>query len=262
MAVVLAGATHLEGPIGDLPTSAPLTLACWVRPTVVANESLVVLIDSALNDRYLQLGLRATGGVAAVARVGALQKAETTTPYALGEWQHVAAVFSSDTERVAALDGELGPGDSSSATAPSGLNTIGIGALVRPFVASHLNGDVADVAVWSAALDAEELAALAAGVRPPLLRGRLGDLRFYRALWAGIDEAGVGSALSVTGPLAEARHPPLFGGGPMSVGRSGRLPFRFARGRVGQATVAGAEAGRIALAGAAAGGSAAVGEVW
>lgn len=91
-------------------------------------------------------------------------------------------------------------------TAPANINVTGIGSLTRSGNKGHfMGGDVAEAGVWNAALDAMEVAALAKGVSPVLVRPS--KLVFY---WPGVRTAALdlrGAPLTATNTPTVSDHP-------------------------------------------------------
>lgn len=197
----VAASSQSLGYVGAPLTTVPLTLACWFKPASVAggtNKSLVSLDDGAANE-FLLRSVASGGAVAAVANTGISTTAGTQSN---GVWGHAAAVFASSTSRTSYLNGVAATVDTTNVT-PSGINGTHVGRL---WAASQFaDGDIAEVAIWNVALSAADMAALALGISPSMIRPDA--LVFYAPL------IGVGSPepdlvgrrnLTVTGATAAA----------------------------------------------------------
>jgi hypothetical protein len=169
------------------------------------------------------------------------------------EWNHAAAVFVSDAQRHAFLNGG-NKGSGTTSVSPSGLNTTAIGRVVISGATGLFEGDIAEVAIWNAALTDEEIAVLAKGFSPLCLWHRLPNLVLYQDLIRPLDRPGIGPAMTAMGGTSVAAHPRMIY--PASHPLSGlhqmlfAVPYRLAAaaahaGRVsrGWAALAGAEQG-------------------
>jgi hypothetical protein len=192
-------------------TGVPLSMACWYRTTTSGWKMLIDLANSAGGSTgEFGLGLSSTGaGIGAnrvVAQVNGSNAAVSSASYSQGNvWEHAAAVFSGNSARAAYLNGGNKGTVASSAT-PSGINEVFVG---NDIFGEYHDGAIADAAIWAAALDDAEVAALALGVSPLLIRPSA-----LVAYWPLIGQASpeidlVGRReLTVTGATA-APHPRL-----------------------------------------------------
>jgi hypothetical protein len=162
-------------------TAVPLTIACWFNQTASAAGLLVSIGVNGGVDRLqiftngpLSQAVAATsiqGGTSAQATVAGVPTA--------GEWHHAAGVFESSTSRTAYWNGTAGTPNTTSAT-PSGVNSVVIGARYNTTLGAYFSGGIAEVAIWNAALTAEEIASMSKGFHPTLIRPA--SLRFYSPL--------------------------------------------------------------------------------
>lgn len=205
MALRFAINSYLDAPQAAA-TAPPLTLSAWCRTPSVVNIYAVAVGSDSGNDLF---GLSAftDNRVIAVMRSGGVffNSATTTAAYPLNAWFHMAAVFESATLRTAYLNGGSA-GAAFDGVLPAGLTRTRLRN--RPGVLSAFDGvELAEVAVWSAALSAEEIALLAAGVSPLALAGRRGQLTLGYDLIGGEGLRKIGPAMTPTGTLAPAAHP-------------------------------------------------------
>ena len=119
-------------------------------------------------------------------------------------WHHVALVFDGTTLR-AWLDNSLQTATSTC----SGLDTIDLATpwyfgRASDIAGYYFTGDLAEWAKWDSELSTDEIAALAAGVRPPEVGTRPA---WYMPMLAGLEEEIAGLAATNNGTTI-AEHPP------------------------------------------------------
>lgn len=194
-------------------TAAPLTMACWFRPVnITTNFSLMSLsVNTGATDRFV---LQAAGAISGdpvrlqITQAGTTSNAATSaSAYTANNWWHAAGVFTSSTSRKAFLNGTGGTADTTNLT-PSGVNRTGIGYHTTSGARGvYMNGRIAEAAIWNEALTDAEVASLATGVRPSLVRPD--KLVFYAPLIReSIDLKGL--SLTVSGATV-ADHTRRFG---------------------------------------------------
>jgi len=189
----------------------PYTIALWFKPTSgTAGRSLVAMADTAVTNVYTALSYDdlANTFLAATRGSGGLNYATKAVP-AEAVWVHGCGVFASTSSRIAYVNGVAGT-ENTVTTTMSGLDNTTIGALVRTSVAGYMDGSMAEVAVWSAALSGAEVAALADGVSPLMVRP--GELLSYWPLMGRtspeIDLIG-GAHMTLNGSPPQDAHPPM-----------------------------------------------------
>lgn len=150
-------------------TGVPLTLVCWGKTTDTTNSQNVLSLcqtTNATNGAFVLNFGGATAGdpIRAYAGSGGVYEvAVSGSGYSSGVWTHAAAVFASTTSRTAYINGVAGTANTVSKT-PASISRIDIGQLHT--TVQNFGGDIADAAIYNVALDAAEIAALAAGVSP------------------------------------------------------------------------------------------------
>lgn len=207
------------GGVGDVieAASAPaisgaFTLAALARPVTSLNSGTILGVGANASNNYIALAMLDTGQPffeTSPSSVDANGPSNATAD----AWCHVAGVQSSTTNRVCYLNGVAGTANTGSSN-PSGMDRVTIGQLrLNGNLVSVWNGDVAEAAIWSAALTTAEIAMLSAGVSPLFVRPA--SLVFYAPL--------LGSA---AGPEKDLR------GGRALVYGSGMEPTPIAHARV------------------------------
>lgn len=194
----------------------PLTLAVWVYPTRSTNyEDVLCLARSADNSTGWFLQLRGPDGMK-VAAVTAYQNtfaiARSGGTFALNRWCHLAGVFAGAASRQVYLNGVPGTAEGTTLAVPT-VDRILIGAWERQGGwMAYFAGLAAEAALWNVALNPAEIADLAAGYSPLLVRPA--SLVAYWPLggpWGNDDAdhaAGLYNLTPYNGPTW-ADHPPI-----------------------------------------------------
>ncbi len=207
MAVSLSSGAYL---LADeaVVVSAPITLACWFKPSIAQSAALISVSKSSSASDYLELGVVSTGESYAVARTGAWQGALSTSTYTPGAWQHVAGVFPSASNRTISVSG-VAEASNAAFAQPTALNRTAIGTLVRSTSSPVFEGELAEVAIWQTALEQVEIAALAEGVSPLSLANRMNDLALYRDFIRVPGLRDYGPVLTAVGTVGVSEHPSI-----------------------------------------------------
>lgn len=189
-----ASSQYLSAP-SAVASGVPLTIASFIRSNDDNAAQTVVCIGSndqaSTNEFRLALaGTSAGDPVRAVSTAaGTSVFADSAAGYTANTWHHVAGVFASTTSRTAYIDGGSAGSNATSST-PASLNETVIGALRNDSAdvyANYMSGEIAELGIWTAALNAAEIAWLARGASPLSLTHRLGSLVFYRDLIRNIN---------------------------------------------------------------------------
>lgn len=180
-------------------SAVPLTMAAWVKTSDITKATNIIQIRAAFTDLF-RLRLNTSG--APVAQSGQSSVFVTATASAAlsnNTWAHVAAVFASTTSRTAYLNGGNAGSDANAST-PAGVTTTDMATGSD----SGATLQIALPAIWTAALSAGEIAALAAGLDPRLLQSRRASLADFWPLIGASPEPDWISAsrnLTVTGAV-------------------------------------------------------------
>jgi hypothetical protein len=157
-------------------TAEPLTMACWFKSNdVTGNYSLMSLGTNGALERWV---LTAAGGVggdpiratSVNAGGGANLACDTTAGYTAGAWHHATGVFTSSTSRAAYLNGGNKGTDATSVAMTGVVDRTLVAARINTTIGAFLDGAVAEAGIWSAALTDSEVASLAKGFSPLLVR--------------------------------------------------------------------------------------------
>lgn len=204
----------------DLVVGVPVTLAVWARPTTTAS-SMTLLTRNAANDDRCAIVLVSSGGVlnprASFIKDGVASATATNTGFtaSANEWVHVAGVFVSTSERTVYANGANATTDTTSVSALDTSERLQMGAAratagqpSAKTVTPNMTGDLAEAAVWSAALNASEIASLGQGVSPRLIRPQ--SLVFYAPLIRDLIDVRGGLAITNNNTATVANHPRVY----------------------------------------------------
>lgn len=143
------------------PQLVPITMACWAMPEAFTDGPVAMSIcDDATSDRYFFLRCSSGGVVTAQQRNVAAAEATAGTA-TTNRWQHLAGRFSTNALRHAALNGVVGASNTTSITAFTTHDRIGLYGLDRlgsPFIRWY--GLLADCRIYRTALTDAQLWAL------------------------------------------------------------------------------------------------------
>ena len=131
--------------------------AAWIFPEALETFAPILVRTSDVEswDDGFALYVGAGGSLGAYARSGDDANAVSGGALAAGEWNHVAVTYSGTVLKLYLNGREVASrsfGSAGTADAPAPL---AIGTLVGPQASQPFSGAIADVRVWSAALDAE-----------------------------------------------------------------------------------------------------------
>lgn len=160
----------------------PITLAAWcyMQTTPASLGVIMSVCRIASSPSWYAIHVGSAGTVSAQANGGGIANTSTTTETVpIGTWFHACGVFLSNVSRTAYLDGRPATPETTNRT-PATIARTTIGARWSPSSFSNFfPGLIAYPAVWNVALSDGEVASLAAGSDPRLVRrGNLQDLYF------------------------------------------------------------------------------------
>ncbi len=148
----------------------PFTFSCWFNTDVVDARDLMQFYENA-GTHEIRLGLRGAGFGTTVQFVandaGGFSRAETSTSYSTGTWHHACGVAAANNSRAVYLDG-AGKG-TNGVNKVLTLDRTAIGRNIQ-LGAQALNGRMAELGIWNTALSDDEVASLARGFVPTLIR--------------------------------------------------------------------------------------------
>jgi hypothetical protein len=150
-------------------SGVPATMVAWMRPDAAVASQAVGVYDVSAADQWMDLAIGADRKVYATTNAGGQAFARTVALVALNTWAHIAAVFAAVDDRRVYLDGGNKVTDATSKT-PAGIDTTSIGRRSTSAPALYASGRIAEVAIYNVALTDDEIAELATGASPLLVR--------------------------------------------------------------------------------------------
>ena len=226
---------------GAVLAGFPCTLAAWFYLLDVSDYYGILEIGDpdVTNARWAAIwsGKSSSEYLYAQTRKGATSGLATSSAkITAGAWHHAVGTFTGWSARSVYLDG--GNSGNNSTSVPSFTpDTTTIGAFTGSGIDFHINGYVAEAAVWNAVLGTDEIAALAHGCRPASIRPQglvaywpLGGLcgRNDRDHWKN------GYHMTAYNTPGWAEHPGILYGGRPRVGtpaKTAHLPWHLFFGR-------------------------------
>lgn len=174
---VRASSQYLSHAAGVI-SAYPFSIACWFRSNDDTTHQTIFAMTSLTGTVRIYIRGDVVGDpVRYDLEGGTGNHAISGGTFVANQWHHVCAVAASSTSATLYLDGSSIGTDTDSATVPSLTLTeffVDQGSTVR---AEYFSGDIAEVGVWTAALDAAEVNALSKAAAPSLLRP--GSLEAY-----------------------------------------------------------------------------------
>lgn len=158
-------------------TAAPVTIAAWGKTSISGTvQAMGGIFNSASTAKHM-LYVNGSNSISAVTDDGAAAAAAASVSVTISAnvWFHACGVWASATDRRAFLNGANKGTDATNLT-PAGLNRTSIGVQdgvaadpSSPFAPAG-TGDLAEVAIWNVALSDADVASLALGIHPFLVR--------------------------------------------------------------------------------------------
>ena len=209
-----ASSQYLEHAAAAL-AGVPITMACWFQSDdATVSQGLMSIGRADVDDNFFEL--QAAGTVAGdpirahTESTSGAGVADTSSGYSVDTWHHACAVFAAVDDRRAYIDGGS-KGTGATSVTPASLAITDVGRAARSVNNRYTSGRIAEAAVWNVALDDSEVAALAKGFSPLLIRPQ--SLVAYWPLFGNdaseLDRWKSRFDLTVTG-ATKAAHPRMF----------------------------------------------------
>ena len=197
---------------GALVTGTPLSMVAWVRLAAVGSVIRTILSirnsASGVENNCWTLGMGVGEQIEAKTGTSTTQGSTTAGALTPGTWAHAGAVFSTYENRVAYLDGVAATANLS-IRSPSSVNVTNIGyEETSAGGALFWDGDLAELAVYDAALTTAEMLILSKGISPLFVRpsNLVGYWPFIGNTSPEIELINR-YALTLTGPPTKSAHP-------------------------------------------------------
>lgn len=207
---VAASSQYLENSTTPLITAVPLTLACWMNGDDVANPGELLAIGGESGATGHEFILRVnTSNLWALTNAGTAAWATGTTTLSNGTWYHACAVFASSTSRSIYTNGtDKQTNTTSKVPSAAFIERTRIGRRVADDAfTAYYDGQIAECCVWNVALTDAEVASLATGISPLLIRP--GNLTHYWPLIRGLQDHINVYDMTVNGGASVATHPAI-----------------------------------------------------
>lgn len=198
---ISAGTSPVSGP--------PLTMSCWINSDSISANSVALYVGNSVGIDRFAIFTDVFGRInAQTVRTGISAVSTTSGVITTGTWAQAGAVYSSATSRVAYLNGIAATVETTN-IAVTTADAVGIGARAASGVWDvYFDGRIAEVGIWNAALTADEMAALAKGFSPRLIRPQ--SLVFYAPLVRDLIDVRGGLALTNNNTATVADHPRIY----------------------------------------------------
>jgi hypothetical protein len=198
-------------------TATPLTMACWFNADNVTAQHILLGIyeptGSTADNFFLSVeGAQANDPFRANVAANNSYASSSANGTTAGTWNHGCGVYTSDSSRTAYLNGVAGTTDTNARTPNAGsLDRVLVGRFQGGATIVYCDALIAEAALWNVALSADEVASLAKGVSPLLVRPD--SLAFYAPIYGthGPEPELIGGRdLTVQGGATKAAHPRIF----------------------------------------------------
>lgn len=196
-------------------TAYPITMSCWLNTNSVTSNQVAMAVAAAATDNArFELRLNSSGQAQARAVDSTGTSAGiSSAALSASTWYHAGAVFVGDANRTVYLNGTGTSHTTSRTVDPSSFTTMTVGCVttLAGSFGSYFSGDIAEPAIWSVALTADEISLLASGYSPLFVRPQ--SLVFYAPLFGRAGASGDeedwsnGRTLVQTSSPAVADHP-------------------------------------------------------
>ncbi len=177
----------------SLSSVYPVTFSAWAYGTIdTAALTVMGWYQAATNQgfRILFAGQAVNDPIRANLLTTTNYISQISPGFTINTWHHVCGVFTSSTSRQIYRDGTAGTANTVDAT-PTSLTRILIGTHSGT---EYFNGYISDVAIWSVALNTDEINSLAKGFSAKRIRPQ--SLEFYTPLVRNLNDYSNSSSLT------------------------------------------------------------------
>lgn len=193
-------------------TGQPYSIVAWHKPAATPINQCLLSIGANGSGQQIKLGFDGAGSPFIEVFDGTNDRQQSAgSAFTNGTWGHFGLVQASATSTTPYRNGVAGT-TVTGTVSTSGLSRVMIGGLYSFGGTSNFyGGDIAEVAIWNVGLDAAEMAALAAGFSPLLIRPA--SLVLYSPLGLGSPEPDLRNSRTMTltaAPTIASSSPPTF----------------------------------------------------
>jgi hypothetical protein len=197
--------------LSAVPAITPMTFACWAKmPATSGAYQIIGTGHSSTTNSYQYLSVSAGAVFAGSRQNGSATVSTSIAGVPTNTWFHACAVFASTSSRISYLNGTAATENTSASTPVIDRTAIGV-RRSGGTLSTYMAGQLAEAAIWTAALTSGEIAALASGVNLRLIRPS--------SLWAYWPLLGLNSPepdwsgnirnITATGAPTAANHAPV-----------------------------------------------------
>lgn len=207
MAYLFNGSSQYLSCTSTPVSQPPFTFSAWIKPSAITASAIFAITNSTNADRH-NLSIPGTAGtISAGSFVSGIGSQSTTTgTVSVGSWFHVAGVWSAANSRTSFLSGIAAVANTG--THEPSVTRMQLGARLIPTAGAYFSGTIADAAIWTAALTAEEIASLAKGVACRFIRPQ--SLVFYAPLIRNLFDIRGGLTITNNNTATVADHPRIY----------------------------------------------------
>lgn len=180
--------------------AAPFTVCVWGKPDQTdLNGSIFNTAKSDSADHWWMLRFGSNSKVELVVRDTGTSTVTVAASYSANAWHHVCGVEASTSSRNVRMNNGT-PATSTTTRAPTGMDRTCIGEFCRSSPTNYLGGKVAEVCIWSIALNDTDIANLYnSGAGAPCTNVQGGNLVGYYKLISDANDSAGSNHLTLTG---------------------------------------------------------------
>lgn len=208
MAYLFNGSTQYLSCTTTPVTGPPFTISSWINPAArVTDIPVIALTNNSNAERHNIVVLTAgTVTVSSTGSNGVFYGSTSTELVPTNTWSNVVGVYRTTSNRQGYLNGFPSVLNNNTSNPVIGRMQIATRFLPGPF--GFFNGSLAEIGIWSAALDDAEIASLSVGVSPILIRPQ--SLVFYAPLIRNISDIRNARAITNNNTATATTHPRIY----------------------------------------------------
>ena len=212
MAYEFNGTNQYLGATRTTPSNYPFTICALVKTTATGFRSAFGWGSATDINHHVTLALSGTNKAIFNFRAGnslLTNSSESSGTINDGNWTHIAGqAIAADSGKVFVNGVQAATSSVNVANFPSNLSLVALAALSRTSVGSYWSGQLAECALWSAELTADEIASLAKGMTCDKVRPQ--SLQFYAPLIRNLQDLKAGVTITNNNTATVANHPRVY----------------------------------------------------